>query len=1023
MKIVQHKMKRKVFFLITLFISIIGYCQTSFTVNNITYTTIPSVPNAVNITAYNTAGGTNVNIPATVSNSSITYNVTGIGVAAFFNKSLTNLTFTLPSNLTTISSVAFRVNQLSNITFPDSVTTIETGAFVGNSTLTSVTLGANLTTIGSSAFGGCAITNITIPNSVTTIGSSAFGNNQLVNVIIGSGVTSIGTSVFTGNSSLNSITSKAISAPSITTSGSGSDTFSTDRSGINLTIPSGTSSSYITALWTGFNNITQASIITFDDQSHSNNEELGNPYSIVNNGETFNFTISGGAVTNNIYRTLDASCSNTGISHLFAGNSSSTTWTIETNSGNQINLVSLVFDNIYTCTSTTYNLTIEGFKNNVSTGTQTLTVTGVNSVFNPNTVFSNVDKIVITGTDISKLGIDDINWAAVPAASVPSLTTSVQNTVTHTSVVLGGNVTANGGETVTERGVVYSNASINTNPAIGGFGVTKDTNGTGTGVFSEMISGLEAATQYSFRAYATNSVGTTYGVLYSFTTTGKNWTGNTNTDWATATNWNPNTIPIASDNITISNVANKPVISSSTGAIANDITIDTSSSLTINDGGSLIVSGTVSGNVTYNRNISFISGNLNGWYLMASPVMGQIYDDAYVTANDIANNGLNRGIATYITSGDSWSYLQSGNTGSFNPGQGYSIKRGTNTGNVSFTGTLNTNNSGVDIVLNNVGSRFNLLGNPYTSYINSATFLNNETSISDTKTLWVWNQSLSTNGAYEAKIILNNFKIAPGQGFFVQANTSGGTFNFIKSNQSHNATDTFQKTSAKKFNLNLSDGTVNNYATIYYLNKATTGFDIGYDGEMFSGISNSFAIYTHLISDNLGKNFQIQSLPDNNYENMVIPIGLNVAAGKEITFTLNNLNLPSNIKVFIEDKETNTIKRLDELNGNYKITTNSTLNGTGRFYLHTTSNALSLDILKLKNINIHTIKNKTIRIKGIYNGNTNVKVFNSLGIEVLKTSFKSNGSKDVDLSNLVSGIYFVKLMNDKTKINKKIILE
>lgn len=61
-----------------------------------------------------------------------------------------------------------------------------------------------------------------------------------------------------------------------------------------------------------------------------------------------------------------------------------------------------------------YSLTIEGFKNNVSTGSQLFTVTGLNSIFTSNSSFDDVDKIVITASDLANLGIDDINWTLNP---------------------------------------------------------------------------------------------------------------------------------------------------------------------------------------------------------------------------------------------------------------------------------------------------------------------------------------------------------------------------------------------------------------------------------------------------------------------------------------------------------------------------------------------------------------------------------------------------------------------------------
>jgi hypothetical protein len=100
--------------------------------------------------------------------------------------------------------------------------------------------------------------------------------------------------------------------------------------------------------------------------------------------------------------------------------------------------------------------------------------------------------------------------------TAPSVATDSVSTYTAITATMGGNVTADGGESVTERGVVYS--STDSTPTIGGSNVTKDTNGNGTGAFSETIVSLTPGTTYYVRAYATNSVGTSYGTVESFTT-------------------------------------------------------------------------------------------------------------------------------------------------------------------------------------------------------------------------------------------------------------------------------------------------------------------------------------------------------------------------------------------------------------------------------------------------------------------------------------------------------------------------
>lgn len=114
----------------------------------------------------------------------------------------------------------------------------------------------------------------------------------------------------------------------------------------------------------------------------------------------------------------------------------------------------------------------------------------------------------------SELAFDNIR---ITGTTPPTVTTALPGALTSTTALLGGTVTADGGGTITGRGVVYSNS--NTNPTIGAPGTLQDANPTnGTGAFAETISGLAPVTTYYVRAYATNAVGTSYGAPQSFTT-------------------------------------------------------------------------------------------------------------------------------------------------------------------------------------------------------------------------------------------------------------------------------------------------------------------------------------------------------------------------------------------------------------------------------------------------------------------------------------------------------------------------
>ena len=94
----------------------------------------------------------------------------------------------------------------------------------------------------------------------------------------------------------------------------------------------------------------------------------------------------------------------------------------------------------------------------------------------------------------------------------PTVTTDDVTNITQTTATSGGNVTSDGGATVTVRGVCWSTSQ---NPT------TADnltTDGSGIGAFTSSLTGLTANTTYYVRAYATNSTGTSYGNEKSFTT-------------------------------------------------------------------------------------------------------------------------------------------------------------------------------------------------------------------------------------------------------------------------------------------------------------------------------------------------------------------------------------------------------------------------------------------------------------------------------------------------------------------------
>ena len=108
--------------------------------------------------------------------------------------------------------------------------------------------------------------------------------------------------------------------------------------------------------------------------------------------------------------------------------------------------------------------------------------------------------------------------------TIPTLNTTAPTPVSNSgynSANSGGNISTDGGSAVIARGVVWVGTlqPINSIAAIDNPYASKTTNGTGTGYYNSLLTGLIANSTYNLRAYATNNVGTAYGILYTHTTT------------------------------------------------------------------------------------------------------------------------------------------------------------------------------------------------------------------------------------------------------------------------------------------------------------------------------------------------------------------------------------------------------------------------------------------------------------------------------------------------------------------------
>ncbi len=134
------------------------------------------------------------------------------------------------------------------------------------------------------------------------------------------------------------------------------------------------------------------------------------------------------------------------------------------------------------------------------------TLTGLNR---DNTYYVVAYATNIKGTSYGS----EISFSTEPGLA--TVVTSAVLNITPYAATTGGNISANGGAEVTDRGIYWGRS---VNPVSTGM---KLAIGTGTGNFAVTIDTLSPAVTYYVRAYAENSVGIAYGEEKSFKTPGR----------------------------------------------------------------------------------------------------------------------------------------------------------------------------------------------------------------------------------------------------------------------------------------------------------------------------------------------------------------------------------------------------------------------------------------------------------------------------------------------------------------------
>lgn len=504
------------------------------------------------------------------------------------------------------------------------------------------------------------------------------------------------------------------------------------------------------------------------------------------------------------------------------------------------------------------------------------------------------------------------------------------------------------------------------------------------------------------------------------------------------------TSDVAINNLIIVEEANMIVDSGKSIQVNGDLFCDNNVLLDSNslEYSSLIVNGNVFGNIFYSRHVN-TNASVGGNDLISSPVLSIENFEEFAGNNiNIFSNPSNpseklfgpfdKNTGLYLTYDTN---VPSEADSTIDSGIGYRAASSDGL-NFNFNGSVVSTDVTVPIVISGPFSpEWNLVGNPYPSYIKLSDFLAANNSQfdpvssgiygydGDASDGWqIWNQAYSDANP--------DAVITPGQGFLVTSATTSGTILFTPLMRTTGTSDDFipgrmQNPNISHLALKLENSNNKKFKTdFYFTDNASLGLDPGYDSETFSGLTPQLSIYSQLVEDNTGINMGVQSIGNLNLADVTIPLGVNAIQGEQVTISILETTLPQSTDIFLEDNVTNTFTQLTT--SDYVFTPSSNIQGIGRFFLRFTENSLSVNDLNVQNVLLiyATVSPKKLFVKGNLTEKSTVKIFDLQGRLILTSNLDSGSNNNqIDVSNLKAGIYSVSVSNDSMVKTKKIILK
>lgn len=493
------------------------------------------------------------------------------------------------------------------------------------------------------------------------------------------------------------------------------------------------------------------------------------------------------------------------------------------------------------------------------------------------------------------------------------------------------------------------------------------------------------------------------------------------------------------------------VVSSNTLTISqrtevNSITVAPGAKLTLNLGQTLAVAGGITLQNTADATASFVDSRTDiaptaivgtvqqaiietnrNWYV-AVPVSGQ-------TNTSITLSGAS--IVKRNEASSSWTTV----TGSLTAGVGYIAIASATSGTSSWSFAGNLNSGKVDVLLTRSGSSstgFNLVGNPYPSYLNWEQVLNLNATNAALVQPSIWYRTATyNNGLSKFDYTFNSYNsagrvsvptstsgyIPPMQAFWVRANY-GGTLSFTNDMRSHGdgASNKLKAPVENAVNQSLLrlqiSNTVNSDETVVYFNaNAQNTFDKFDTPKMFESATATIPeIYTQIGAEKLVIN-GMQSVP---YETE-IPVGFVTKQAGDFSISASELsNFDAGTRLILKDKLFPTQETELTPETAYSFSAPITAASASRFSLLFRAPGVATGINLTEKLNAQVFVNAANQISITAPENTEYSIFNTVG-QVMAAG--KTTCSPLLISEFEKGIYIVKTIKNGRELSTRIIIK